>query len=236
MRSHACLRLALSFGLFVLAGMVAHAQVIFTFSTTATTTEFGYIAHNPYTFTFVTGPTYPALSNLSDSVLNSDGKTWYEEHTADSQLFQTVGGSGLSNAFTRPTLAPDDPYSYIQNSPGGYFRLYVGNDSGYDIGLKTLNGADSVVHVEAVADYLTFSSSFLSGYVDPTTYFASYSGSNSVTGTVSLYLLNADSFLNFTVTNVSLSSPIPEPSTYAALAGLGVLGSTAYRRRRRHNG
>ena len=73
MRSYASMCVSLSLGLFALAGTVAHAQVTFTFSTTATTTEFGYIAHNSYTFTFVTGPTYPALSNLSDSVLNSDG-------------------------------------------------------------------------------------------------------------------------------------------------------------------
>ncbi|HSH93510.1 MAG TPA: PEP-CTERM sorting domain-containing protein, partial [Roseimicrobium sp.] len=40
--------------------------------------------------------------------------------------------------------------------------------------------------------------------------------------------------INYTSTDVTLTaSAIPEPSTYAALAGVGALGAVALRRRRR---
>lgn len=112
------------------------------------------------------------------------------------------------------------------------------------IALTTPAGT-TLTHVIATMNLAEINFAMPSNYTNPATYFAPYVGEyHAWGGTVGLYGGGFDG-ATFQVTDVSISNglgrndggsgttAIPEPSTYAALAGVGVLGLALWRRWKR---
>ena len=60
-------------------------------------------------------------ANLSGNVNNvffaGIKNQWWEDITADTQIFTSISGTGLAGALTRSTATPGDPFTYIQTIP-----------------------------------------------------------------------------------------------------------------------
>jgi len=223
---------AAMFALFAVAS--ASAQVVFTVTATANSTALGYTMNDSYTFIYTSSSSF---SLNSSSQLIAESNSWYEDATSHDQMWASLGGTGLSGSFVRPTSGSDDPYSTIFINSSGLDLLAAADDT--NIGATTLNG-------KAIAEFST--DDLLGGtlpafnlpgsFVDPfapSGYFSSYAGSYSgfSSGTFTIQTVS-DGYVQFTVTDLNITATaVPEPSTYAALAGLGALGVAMLRRRRR---
>ena len=102
--------------------------------------------------------------------------------------------------------------------------LNVANSNGFTLELFDVNGIS--------AAYSGFWSSFTTGASTPVTLTYGSTGPG-FTGTVVAVLLGTGGTgQTLNVTLDTLAVAVPEPSTYAALSGIAVLGFVAYRRRR----
>ncbi len=206
----------------------AAAQVTFTITATAlSNTDELYTIGGTYTFVFTTGSSF----TQSDSF----DQTWSEEFTTNNQLFQTVSGSALGGTFVRPVTSLHDPFSYINVNPDfDSIRLTAAADDSRT-GLTSLNGTQLIrVSGDIVPSSVDFGN-FLAGTTSLFTYFASYQGTYALTEDSFFELIstNGETMASFTGTSVTISvAAIPEPSSYAALAGVAALGLVIVRRRR----
>lgn len=231
--------------------MSASAQIVFTVKATADANGSGYLMGQEYTFTFTTGSSYGDNSPASSS-FDSTSSYWTEFSAADQALWSSIGGDGVNGTFAR-TVNPSAYVTVYQSGnpefPFSNLGFSAGDNGGGEegpppnaMGLKTLNNED-LYRVSVSVEYVTGLPSFnyAGTYSEPfdstTGYFASYfgtytSGFDSNDG-LALFVLDG-SPLNFTLTELSIgaASAVPEPSTYAGLAGLAALGFVVLRRRR----
>lgn len=157
----------------------------------------------------------------------------------------TGGNAGLVFG-TDSGLAPADGTQHFtfnggNNSPGGWiqqtltttpgtaytltFAIGRSGQTGYDLQLRTT--ATDTATSTSLLNTLTAPSGGI-GYTSVTLSFIASGTSTRLRFTdASTNNLNSDLYLD----NVSLSSAIPEPSTYALLAGLAVLALAAHRKR-----
>jgi hypothetical protein len=217
-----------------LLALPVSAQVAFTFHATATVDALGYVSGHDYTFTFTTPSSYPTPP-LS-AVFSGTDNNWYETDVSDLQLWTSVGGSGLTGSFVRPTAAPGDPYSYLHVTSGTpLLETYAGNMGSYSIGLSTPGnpGANDILSVYAIANAGMPNFVTAGAFVDPNAYFPSYTGTytTGVSGTITVDTATLTGAVNFTVTSLTITA-VPEPSTYAAIGGL-LAGAVAVVHRRR---
>lgn len=211
------------------------AQVVFTLRTTAnatfnTTTE-GYTSGATYTFSFTTGADYPTLSTLSTSTFSAGNNNyWFDTTSSDSALFVSAGGTGLSGTFARPSGT--DPQSYLYQ--GTTYDLLMGTDANASMGLTTLlgTGLKNVFWAGGTVTALSPAAAFSGSYVDPVDYFNARAGVYTATGEIRLTGTGNTQIASFAVNQLTIAA-VPEPGTYAALAGLVGLGVAAYLRRRR---
>ena len=218
----------------VLVPTTARAQVTITVTATATSsaTGAGYTLGQSYTFAFTTGPSF---STTPVSYFVAGQNNWGEEEATDNQLFAAVSGTGLTGTFARPASFYG-PYSYLWIRPANV-SLFAGNDDSAAVGLFTPNATGiRAVHANGIilGDGPDFA--FAQTHTQPNAYFSAYAGTYTATsGTVILHDQNFTIIGNFDATSVTISSAsaIPEPSTYAALAGAAVLGLAVWRRQRR---
>ncbi|MCF7689567.1 MAG: PEP-CTERM sorting domain-containing protein [Cephaloticoccus sp.] len=216
---------ALVIALSLLAGTCAWAQVTITFNGTVNTvndtsgpTTLGYAVSDPITLTFV----------LNDAVTpNVTGYNWYEDTLGDPLIFSAVSGTGVSGTFDRSTGV--DANVQLQVTAPSQLSLQFLYTA--PVGL-TVN-SQSIVNITASATYdgLTFDTS--GSAPTPTEYFSAYVGSynaNWTSGSTGVYSYNFGPSVYVTINSMTISS-VPEPSTYAALAGMLVLGLTCWRRR-----
>jgi hypothetical protein len=234
-----------SAALLLCAVVPASAQVVFTVTATANANAVagGYTQGQSYTFTFTSAASF---ANTSSSTYTSVANSWSEETVADGQMWTSIGGTGVTGTFVRPVGSSTNPYSYAYPSSEWGLGLGVGSDSTTDlIGLSTLSNQGfkylSVSSMSGGTMPSFTTSDFTEAYVEPfnssTGFFAtklwgSFTGLTS--GTVEIGMPDDATFYTFAVTGLSVGavSAVPEPSTYAALAGLAAFGLVLLRRRR----
>lgn len=212
----------------------ALAQITFTVTATAEDTAGNaaqnYTAGHAYTFVYTLTPDYPLNHNYFPGKNNG----WFEQDiTTEPALFTAVGGTGVGGIFVDPVGPTGSPFSFVRTQGSSFLGLFAGADVG-NIGLTTLSGS-TLTHVIASMNLGGLNFATPVAYINPTDYFSGYLGDHEVWGgSVGLY---GDGFdgATFQVTGLSISNgaAIPEPSTYAALLGLGALGLAVWRRRRR---
>lgn len=217
---------------------LAPAQITFTVTATAEnnldTAAQGYTVGHAYTFVYTLTADYPLNHNYFPG--QNDG--WFEQDiTNEPALFTAVGGTGLGGTYIDPIATAGSPFSFVRAYNGNLLSLYAGADAG-DIAVTTPAGT-TLTHAIATMNLAEINFALPANYTNPATYFAAYIGDYQAWGgTVSLYGGGFDG-ATFQVTDVSISNgggnttAIPEPSTYGALFGLGVLGLAAWRRRKR---
>ena len=208
------------------------AQVTITVTGTANSDALGYTSGQSATFTFTTAGSF---ANNADSVFNAGINTWFEQTTAQDQLFTAITGTGLTGSFVRPTASSTAPLSYLRTGGGNGADVLSVSVSAEPQTWLGLNTPDSS-HVTDIGFMITNMSlfSFTSTYTEPTTYFLGFVGTDaSIGGALSIFS-GAPFYGNvsFAPTSVTISvTAVPEPSTYAAVAGLGALGLAVIRRR-----
>ncbi len=228
--------------LFACAALISSASaaaVTFTFQTTANATGQGYTSGATYNFSFTTGASYPTLSTLSTSTFSSTNNYWRNTSAADTgTLFVSSGGTGLLGSFVPSTTTPN---SYIfQNSLSGGSDFQVSNGGTQNSGMTTLGGTPLSYVFGGNMNYtLSPAGGYPNTYNDPTTFYtarpgvyAVTAGSNPGPATLTLYGLSNNNLAAFTVNQLTISA-IPEPSTYAAIAGAAMLGLAVWQRRRK---
>lgn len=109
--------------------------------------------------------------------------------------------------------------------------------------LLTLNGSPiSFLSAEVSLPFLEELTAYTASYTDPATFFANYAGTYTPTSdTLRVGWSDAGWYdtLNFRITSFAISvtgtplAPVPEPSTYGAMAGAAALGFAWWRRRSR---
>lgn len=215
------------------------AQVVFTVTATAASSAQGYTSGNTYTFIF-TSTTGSNFASSSNSTFDTGAHEYSEELTSDDQLWSTLSGTGLAGTFVRPTGNVNDPMSNVGSfgSSPQVFQLRAGTNrfSTLDIGMTTLSGGQlSRVQIDADGGTLpTFA--YPGSYTTLESYYSSYSGTyggfQAGTDIVRLYDTSNSLYLSFDLISLQISA-VPEPSTYAAFAGLASIGLVVILRRRK---
>ena len=211
----------------VLSFAVAQAQVVFTATGTANAAGFGYTQGQAVTFVFTTAAGLN-IGGQFDGGIEGTYNEWTENSSAGSPVWSAVTGTSLSGSYERPAIFPD---SYIHATSLGDLRVLV----------STLDGAEGLglfaggVEVKQVEVRLTLPTPFSSTpvYTSAEAFFSNYAGTYTSFTSPSFYLIqNGGNVVGFNLTQLSISV-VPEPSTYVALAGLGMLGFVLVQRLRR---
>ena len=214
--------------IFLVSFIAAHAQVTVTVIGTANSTALGYTSGQSATFTYTLTNSF---SNNANSYFDSTYNEWFEYHLTADQLFTSVTGTGLTGSFTRPTANDTDPHSYVETrkdypTAGVTFLQMSAASQQHDMGI-TVSGAD------VISIYFQFYGSgtaFASGaYDQPAAVFSATTGIFSPSQASGLTVSTSGSgSISFNISSMTIStSAIPEPSTYAALCGLAILGFAA---------
>lgn len=203
----------------------AHAQVIFTFNTTALSTAEGYTSGQSYSFAYTLKSS--VLYSSSD-LFTSSANQWQNFSPADSPIFSDVTGALLGNY----TPLPNSSYEYLWNNTtsSGFLILSAGrNDAA--TGLATLSGTPIKLITGNVAEWpAMLLASYPGAYTDPTFYWTGLQGTYA-TSNANINIDGVSSFLAaFTVTSLTISV-IPEPSTFVILLGTLTLISVIVRRK-----
>jgi len=221
----ACLVAALSFA------QSASAQAVITFKAWAQDHTYGYQDYTvSYTFVF----TFTTDFQSNNSQFNSTWNYW-NERDGDNQLFTSITGTGVNGTYTQPT----GPFSYMRIYPDQTLDLFVWANPG-STGLTSLDGTPILLsaHITPPSNVGWYDDFPVA--TQPSDYLAQHTGTYTFSGQSGGYLAVWDAsnsnFVLFTPTEMTISAPatpVPEPATYAALAGLGALGLALWRRRSR---
>lgn len=217
----------------VIASSSLSAQITFTVTGTVDNTRDGFTANDPVTFTYtlVQNPS-PAFSGTATA---SSQYRWEDETIGvDTALWANVtAASPFTGTWSRPSTSSTSPYSYIRVQASNALDLNAGS-SNYTDPTGLTFGANDVVDIFTSATFTGLSFDLSSGTLpDANTYFAALAGTYSLdTNHGSFFsVVGASDDIFFTPTSLTISA-VPEPSTYAAFAGLAALGLVALRRRR----
>ena len=202
------------------------AQIIFTITGTADATAQGYTSGLSYTFIYTTGASYPTAASFGNTTFNGGSNAWADTDETDPALFTSITGTGVTGTYTHDA----DTVSVLTASS---FTQFTALNNSLNNGLKTpANG--TINNVYTYLDGGLATPTYSGSYVSPVTYFSTREGSYSApAGSVVRVYYTAGDWVNFTVTNVQVSA-VPEPATYAALAGMAGLALVVWPRLCRH--
>ncbi len=213
-----------SSALFAALSATAGAQVTFTLTGTVPTdgTElaFGYTSGETVTLSLKMAASF---SNNGSSGFDPTLDYWAETGSNGGlQLWTDATGTGLGGAYN--LSAPD---GQVDVAPENSDMTFLAQSTGGGIGL-TANGTE-LKKIDVVVDsseFLTFSTG---SYVNPATYFSGYTGTYVLSGGGGQITNTSLAQMNFTPTILTITA-IPEPATYAVLAGVAALGLVVLRR------
>lgn len=222
------------------AALVAQGQVVFTINATPTSNALGYVTTQSYNFSFTLNTAADAgfgPRNPGSATANSN-YTWRQEWNDDAEVWTSVAGDGLAGTWVEPSAGVNpnqsaDPFSeLIASTSSPALKLFGGADVS-NVGLTAAGSPVKWIWFSANYTGLTFTN-ITSTLTDPNSYFADFTGDYAASSTTTgwIHASGGDAF--FTINSLSVTasvSAIPEPSTYAAWAGLGALGFAAWRRR-----
>jgi hypothetical protein len=221
----------------------------------------GYSFNNSYTFTFVI-PAGLAQNGNGETYFNSYTSAYRSESAAQGSFFTSIGGTGVTGSYVTPTDTDRFQDLGVYSNGNIPYMYITAQSLANSLGITTPNGTTAITKIEfrvndprVAFDYPGSRPDSTDAednptYVNPATYFGTYNTFGTVTGNqASSYFQTNNSVIpnlwvtykdgvdeysiNFSPTTISISAAaIPEPSTYAALAGLAALGLVVLRRRR----
>lgn len=197
------------------AGAAIAIQISFT--GTATSDNYGYIAGESYTFDFTVNS---AFTETSYSAFDGTMNYWVDEFVSDTPIFTDVSGDGMTGSWQRPVAAEGDPWNNIETRTWtGQPELAViaSNDGDYPIGLQ-IGGVDveSVTAMARIGNIFSFPGT----YTNPAAYFAGLTGTYPANGEyLFIYTVNPQ-VMGFSINSVTIGV-IPEPATAALMACAG---------------
>ncbi|MDI1247940.1 MAG: PEP-CTERM sorting domain-containing protein [Lacunisphaera sp.] len=220
-----------------------------------------YTFGNSYTFTFVLSAGL-AQNDNGETNFNSYTSAYRSESAAQGSFFTSIGGTGVSGSYATPTDTDRFQDLGVYSNGNIPYMYITAQSLANNLGLTTLNGTNAITKIEfrvndprVAFDYPGSRPDSTDAednptYVNPATFFGTYNTFGTVTGDQAnshfqvnnsvmpnLWLTYKDGgdeySISFSPTSISISAAaIPEPSTYAALAGLAGLGLAMLRRRR----
>ena len=220
-----------------LGGVAAQAQIMFTINGTATSDDHGYTADQSYTVSFLLNSAFDGQIGVNSSGFDGTYVAWYQSDPGLSSVFTDISGSAVHGTYVSgPGSDPDSLLNMWNSDNNNAVSLIQKNGTDVPLGLQTLDDAADIVAVQTILQAgFTASAVFPVSYVDPTTYWGDFTGTHPVSGTVQLLGSGGAGLMTFNVTDLTVTnlSAVPEPSTYAALAGVAAFGLAGCRRRRR---
>ena len=219
-----------------LAPFFAQGQVTFTVNATVNSTGGGFTAGEAVSFTFTLAQSASNTGSASAATGGTDYK-WEDDLTTDPILWSNVTATPFTGTYVRPTDTLNSPEMRIQvTNAGDLILLASSEDYVESMGLSYGGNAGTWIFIQARYTGLSFDTS--NGTLpDATTYFSALTGTysyqaESVSENTSFYY-DGGSDIYITPTSLTIAyTAVPEPSTYAAIAGVVILfGTIAYRRR-----
>ena len=209
-------------------GCLSAQSVIVTATGTVDSTADGYTAGQPVMFSF-------GISDFAELGTNYPTSIEWREYRDGPNLFAAVGGTGITGQFIKPNSGDTVDYqSWLTVS--GENTLNVRFWYGSSIGDTGLDANGNELRMLSFTADLTG----LDWGVFPTTptavsFLSSFGGTYAATPIQGfMYTDGPIGSVAFTITGVTINtSAIPEPSAFAALAGLMALGFAGCRRRPR---
>jgi hypothetical protein len=220
----------------------------------------GYTFGNSYTFTFVI-PAGLAQNGNGETGYSTSSSTYRSESAAQGSFFTSISGTGLSGSYVTPTDTDRFEDLGVYSNGGDPFMYIRAQSLANNLGLTLRDNTTAITGIEFQVNDPNVSFDYPGSrpdstdaednpiYVNPATYFGTYNNFGTVTGgeadshfqmnnsiiprLVLSYIDGGTTSIDFSPISISISAAaIPEPSTYAALAGLGALGLAVLRRRR----
>lgn len=229
----ACLGLAV---LCLLGAASARAQILLTFSGTAANEDaHGYVFEQSYTLSFVINSAFSGQLGSNSSGFDGDYVSWQQLSLGQTPVFTDIYGSALQGALAHVT---NDPDVALNLRSVGRLEVYYSTDDGASLGLHTLDAENPTnlgkIDLQVDAPFAT-TASYSGAYTNPTAYWNSLLGTHAVDGHIFFSNTSGQHLMSFNATSLTVTdlSAVPEPSTYATLAGLAALVSVALRRRQR---
>lgn len=215
----------------VAACVASHAQVTITYNLTPASTRGGLIQGQPVAWTFTLNPDSSAGRGFYSRAQVGDNYNW----NAQGSLSETTPFLSVTGGLFGGTLnAANIGSSGVQVNYMGTISSVIYAIGGQNLGL-TYNG-ELVTGINVGARVSTFTPTIDSVLPDLNT-FMTASAANYGNAVAQYIQINTTqggySYYGLDVSSVTISAPaaIPEPSTYAALAGVCALGLVAWRRR-----
>jgi hypothetical protein len=215
-------------GAFVAFTSSMFAQAVLTVTATPTMGTLGYVEEQTYTFNFVTNASY--TQNGGDFYFANNFDSWTNYSSSNSPIFSAITGTDLGGTYVISANPVNNGLQIGQT----YFSLILQQNTG--MGLTTPDGKTiqlfNLMFGTTDVNALTYDGTFIS----PSDQLLNLPGTLSWTSAPYFTLSAANQSVNFTVNSVTISdasaTPVPEPSTVAAILGTAALGfAWCYRRR-----